>query len=87
MTKEDGNKRFPFLLNGDKLSADNEKETARSLLQIGYEAKVIQRKPDDYRLFSVKEGKSYKPEDYVNLEEDSNFIAEPVAPTPVAGKP
>ena len=86
MTKEDGNKGYPFTLNGDKLFADNEKDTAQSLLQIGYEAKVIQRKPDDYRLFSIKEGKSYKPEDYVNLEEDNNFIAEPVAPTPVAGK-
>ena len=85
MTHENETKGYPFSLNGDKLFADNEKETAKSLLQIGYEAKVIQRKPDDYRLFSVKEGESYKPGDYVNLEVDNNFIAEPIAPTPVAG--
>ena len=86
MTKQDGSEGYPFSLNGDKLFAHNEKETARSLLAIGYEAKVIQRKLDDYRLYSVKEGKSYKPEDYVDLEVDNNFIAEPIAPTPVAGK-
>ena len=85
MNKESDNKTFPFILNGDKLFASAEKETARSLLEIGHEAKVIQRKPDDYRLFSIKEGKSYKPEDYVNLVQDNNFIAEPIAPTPVAG--
>ena len=86
MTKEDGDKRYPFELNGEKLFANNEKEKAGKLLGIGYEAKVIQRKPEDYRLFSVKEGKSYKPEDDVNLEVDNSFIAEPIAPTPVAGK-
>ena len=86
MTKDDADKGYPFELNGEKLFASNEKETAGSLLEIGYEAKVIQRKPDDYYLFSIKEGKSYKPEDYVNLEVDNTFIAEPIAPTPVAGK-
>ena len=86
MTKEDEEKRYSFELNGEKLFASNEKEKAGTLLEIGYEAKVIQRKPEDYRLFSIKQGKSYKPEDDVNLETDNNFIAEPVAPTPVAGE-
>ena len=86
MTKEDLDKGYPFELNGEKLFAINDKETAQSLLEIAYEAKVIQRKPGDYRLFSIKEGRSYKQEDYVHLEVDNNFIAEPIAPTPVAEK-
>ena len=86
VTKVDVEKGYPFELNGEKLFASNEKEKAGTLLEIGYEAKVIQRKPEDYRLFSVKEGKSYKPEDDVNLDVDNQFIAEPIAPTPVAGR-
>ena len=75
---------YEFELNGEKLFANNDIETSRSILEIAFEAKVIQRKPDDYRLFSVDKGKTYEPEDQVDLREDNKFIAEPIAPTPVA---
>lgn len=85
MASESVEKGFPFTLNGDKLFAPEEKELAQSLLKLAYEAKIVQRTPDNYRLFSIKEGTSYKPEDFVNLTQDNEFIAEPIAPTPVAG--
>ena len=85
MVDEFAEKGFPFTLNGDKLSAPEEKELAKSLLQLAYEAKIIQRTPEYYRLFSIKEDKSYKLEDFVNLTQENEFIAEPIAPTPVAG--
>ena len=86
MAVEPANEGFPFTLNGSKLFAPDEKTLAQSLLQIAYAAKTIQRTPESYRLFSIKEGASYKLEDTVDLKQNNEFIAEPIAPTPVAGE-
>ena len=75
---------FPFKLNGEKLFAPLEKMRPREILEIAWERKILPFEPDKYKLVSSKDGSVYKADDYVDLVQDNDFIAQPTAPTPVA---
>ena len=78
---------FPFELNGEKLFAPREKMRSSEILDIAWEMKILPFEPDKYQLVSSKDGSIYKGDDYVNLVEDNNFIAQPTTPTRVAQEP
>ena len=75
---------FPFELNGEKLFAPQDKMRPPEILEIGWEMKILPFEPDKYQLVSSKDGSVYKAEEFVNLVEDNDFIAQPTTPTPVA---
>ena len=75
---------FPFELNGEKLFAPREKMRPPEILDIAWEMKILPFEPDKYQLVSSKDGSIYKADDYVNLVEDNNFIAQPTTSTTVA---
>ena len=75
---------FPFKLNGEKLFAPLEKMRAHEILEIAWEMKILPFEPGKYKLVSSKDGSVYKADDYVDLVQDYDFIAQPTAPTPVA---
>ena len=73
-----------FELNGEKLFAPTEKMRPTEILKIGWEMKILPFEPDKYQLVSSKDGTVYKKDDYIHLEKDNNFIAQPTTPTQVA---
>ena len=75
---------FPFELNGEKLFAPTEKMRPPELLEIAWERKILPFEPDKYRLVSLKDRTVYKTDDYVNLDVDNQFIAEPTMSGTVA---
>ena len=75
---------FPFVLNGEKLFAPSEKLQPPQILEIAWEMKILPFEPDKYRLVSSKDGTIYKDDDYVHLEVDNDFIAQPTTPGTVA---
>ena len=79
--------RFPFELNGEKLFAPREKMLPPEILEIAWEMKVLPFEPNKYQLVSSKNGSAYKDDDYIDLVEDNDFIAQPTTPTPVAQEP
>ena len=83
---DQGNPRegFPFELNGEKLFAPREKMRPPEILDIAWEMKILPFEPDKYLLVSSKDGSVYKADDYVDLVEDNEFIAQPTASTLVA---
>ena len=78
---------FPFNLNGEKLFAPLEKMRAREILEIAWEMKILPFEPDKYKLVSSKDGSAYKADDYVDLLQDNEFIAQPTTSTLVAQEP
>ena len=74
--------QFPFKLNGVALQTTFEKLVALDILKIARENGAIPRKPEDYLLKGQKH--EYKPHDWVNLTEDTEFIAVSSSPTMVA---
>ena len=78
---------FPFELNGEKLFAPSEKMRPPQILEIAWEMKILPFEPDKYELVSSKDGTVYKDDDYVNLEVDDDFIAQPTTPGTVALEP
>ena len=81
------NEGFPFELNGEKLFAPSEKMRAAEIIEIAWEMKFLPFAPGDYQLVSSKHGKVYKADDYVDLAEDNNFLAQPTTSTQVAQEP
>ena len=88
-SKDEGkpNDGFPFELNGEKLFAPSEKMRAADIIEIAWEMKLLPFAPGDYRLVSSKNGNVYKPDDYIDLTEDNNFITQPTTSTQVAQEP
>lgn len=78
---------FPFELNGEKLFAASEKLLPLQILEIAWEMKILPFEPDKYRLVSSKDGSVYKNDDYVHLEVDNDFIAQPTTSATVAMEP
>ena len=78
---------FPFELNGEKLFAPAEKMRPPEIIEIAWEMKILPFEPDKYVLASPKDGTVYKAEDYVNLAQDNDFIAQPTTPGTVAQEP
>ena len=71
-----------FEVNGVKLKTSFLKLVARDILEIAREGGAIPGKPDDYILQG--KDKEYKLDDWVDLEEDNDFVTIRNAPTPVA---
>ena len=82
--KGDSQTGFPFELNGEKLFAATDKMRPLDLLEIAWERKILPFEPDKYRLVSLKDRTVYKPDEYVNLDVDNQFIAEPTMSATVA---
>ena len=78
---------FPFELNGEKLFAPSEKMRPDEIIEIAWEMKILPFEPDKYQLVSSKDGTVYKTDEYVDLAQDNEFIAQPTASTQVAQEP
>ena len=76
---------FTYTINGVKIESQYEKLTAMEILEAAAQSGVIDGKPQDYILESLKgDDRIYKPEDTVDLSVDNEFIALPVGATLVA---
>ena len=73
---------FEIMVNGVQIKVDVEKLQAERVLEIAKEHGAMPGKPEDYLLQGEKY--LYKPEDWVNFEEDKEFITIPAGPTDVA---
>ena len=75
---------IPFELNGENLFAPDQKMRPSEILEIAWERKILPFEPDKYLLVSLKDRTVYKGDDYVNLEVDNEFIAQPTMSATVA---
>ena len=73
---------FEIKVNGVLIKVDEEKLPAEKVLEIAKDYGAMPGKPEDYRLQGDKG--LYKPDDWVNFEEDKEFITVPEGPTDVA---
>ena len=69
-------------VNGVAIKVDEEKLLAEKVLEIAKQHGAMPGKPEDYLLQGDQH--LYKPEDWVNFEEDKEFITIPEGPTDVA---
>ena len=69
-------------VNGVQIKVDVEKLLAKDVLEMAKEHGAMPGKPQDYQLQGSQ--RLYKPEDWVNFEEDKEFITIPIGPTDVA---
>ena len=78
-----GDKRaFEIKVNGVQIEVEEEKLRASRVLEIAKESGAMPGNPEDYLLQGDK--RLYKAEDWVNFEEDNQFITIPDRPTQVA---
>ena len=75
-------KPFEITVNGVQIKVDVEKLLAKDVLDKAKEQGAMPGKPEDYQLQGDKG--LYKSDDWVNFEEDKNFITIPIGPTDVA---
>ena len=73
---------FSFKVNGIEIKVDRPKILASEVLDLAAQRGAMPGKPEDYILQGDKG--PYKSDDWVNLEEDNQFITIPNTPTPVA---
>ena len=73
---------FPFKVNGVQVESERQKLLARDILELAREKDAIPGKPDDYTLHGDKG--EYRPDAWVDLEQDNVFITVPNTPTRVA---
>ena len=73
---------FEITVNGVQIKVDVEKLLAKKVLEKAKEHGAMPGKPEDYQLQGEKG--LYKPDDWVNFEEDKDFITIPSGPTDVA---
>ena len=73
---------FEIRVNGVPIKVDEEKLLAKEVLEKASEHGAMPGKPEDYLLQGDQH--LYKPEDWVNFEEDKEFITVPEGPTDVA---
>ena len=78
---------IPFVLNGEKLFAPAAKLQPPQIFEIAWEMKILPFEPDKYLLVSLKNRTVYKNNEYVNLEVDNEFIAQPTTAATVALEP
>ena len=71
-----------FKINGVKIKSSHEKLVALDILNLAKDKGAIPGKPGDY-ILQGKEAQ-YKSEDWVNLDEDNEFITIPSTATSVA---
>ena len=73
---------FEIKVNGVQIKVDVEKLLAKDVLEKAKEHGAMPGKPEDYQLQGQE--RLYKPDDWVNFEEDKEFITIPIGPTDVA---
>lgn len=73
---------FEIRVNGVEIKVYEEKLQAARILAIAHDHGAMPGQPDEYDLQGQKQ--LYKDEDWVDLEEDKEFITIPNRPTPVA---
>ena len=73
---------FEITVNGVQIKVDVEKLLAKDVLETAKGHNAMPGKPEDYQLQGEKG--LYKPDDWVNFEEDKDFITIPIGPTDVA---
>ena len=73
---------FEITVNGVQIKVDVEKLLAKDVLEKAKEHGAMPGKPEDYQLQGQE--RLYKPDDWVNFEEDKEFITIPTGPTDVA---
>ena len=73
---------FDFTVNGIKIETPHQKLVAHDILELAEKRGAISGKPENYVLRGDK-GK-YGWDDWVDLEEDNQFITTPKKSTPVA---
>ena len=73
---------FEITVNGVQIKVDVEKLLAKDVLEKAKEHGAMPGKPEDYQLQGQE--RLYKPDDWVNFEEDKEFITIPIGPTDVA---
>ena len=73
---------FEITVNGVQIKVDVEKLLAKDVLEKAKEHSAMPGKPEDYQLQGQE--RLYKPDDWVNFEEDKEFITIPIGPTDVA---
>ena len=82
VSKVEQKSTFEIMVNGVQIKVDAEKLQAKRVLEIAKEHRAMPGKPEDYQLQGDKV--LYKPDDWVNFEEDKEFITIPVRQTDVA---
>ena len=80
--KIEDDRSFSFKVNGIEIEVKRPKILAGEVLELAEERGAMPGKPEDYILQGDKG--PYKSDDWVNLEEDNQFITIPNTPTPVA---
>ena len=73
---------FEIKVNGVLIKVAEDKLTAGEILKRAKDHNAMPRKPEDYELQGEK--RLYKPDEWVNFEEDKEFITIPIGPTDVA---
>ena len=81
-SKLDDKRSFEIKVNGVQIEVKEEKLRAIQVLKLAKERGAMPGKPEDYQLQGDKG--LYKADDWVNFEEDNQFITIPNRPTPVA---
>lgn len=79
-----GVKGYTFKVNGVEIETRQEKLIALDILELAKKKDAIEGKPSDYALKSLSGEETYKPEDWVQIEEGKEFLAVPQGSTPVA---
>lgn len=73
---------FEITVNGIQIKVDAEKLLAKEVLEKAKAHGAMPGKPEDYQLQGHE--RLYKSDDWVNFEEDKEFITIPIGPTDVA---
>ena len=78
----EGQPPFEIKVNGVQIKVEEEKLLASQILELAKERGAMPGEPEDYLLQGEK--RLYKPNEWVNVEEDKEFITIPEGPTEVA---
>lgn len=82
--KDEEKNIFEIEVNGVQIKVSVDKLVALDILKLAAEYKAIGTKPENYVLSSGDPLKSFKHDEWVDLLEYKEFIAEISGPTPVA---
>ena len=82
ISKVENKTTFEIKVNGIQIKVDVEKLLARQVLEKAKEYGAMPGNPEDYQLQGDKG--LYKSDDWVDFEEDKEFITIPIGPTDVA---
>ena len=76
---------YEYEVNGEKFQSRHERLVAEDILKHAKEKDVIPKNPEDYILVSQNElAKNFTLNEWVDLDQDNNFVTVPNTSTPVA---